>query len=141
MTTKLEKLLEKEAQLKAQIQQAKAAERTLEKKKDTRRKVLIGAAVMARVERGEWLEADLKMMMDGFLSRPHERALFDLDSDDSGSDRSPSDGQRESVAASRQKSSSTHAKKSKSSAATTATQKKKVRLPESVDDLVREFNL
>ena len=141
MTTKLEKLLEKEAQLKAQIQQAKAAERTLEKKKDTRRKVLIGAAVMARVERGEWPEADLKMMMDGFLSRPHERALFDLDSDDSGSDRSPSDGQRESVAASRQKSSSTHAKKSKSSAATTATQKKKVRLPESVDDLVREFNL
>jgi hypothetical protein len=37
MTTKLQLLLEKEAQLKAQIQLAKAAERTLEKKKDTRR--------------------------------------------------------------------------------------------------------
>lgn len=79
MATKLEKLLQKEAQLKAQIQQAKAAERTLEKKRDTRRKILIGAAVMARVERGEWPEADLLRMMDGFLSRPNERALFDLD--------------------------------------------------------------
>ena len=79
MATKLEKLLQKEAQLKAQIQQAKAAERTLEKKRDTRRKILIGAAVMARVERGEWPQADLLLMMDGFLSRPNERELFDLD--------------------------------------------------------------
>ena len=88
MATKLEKLLEKEAQLKAQIQQAKAAERTLEKKRDTRRKILIGAAVMARVQSGEWPEADLKMMMDGFLTRLHERVLFDLDdvSDRAGSD-------------------------------------------------------
>jgi hypothetical protein len=81
MPTKLELLLEKEAQLKAQIQQAKAAERTLEKKRDTRRKILIGAAVLARVERGEWPQQDLSMMMDGFLTRPHERELFDLDAD------------------------------------------------------------
>ncbi|MEL6491426.1 MAG: hypothetical protein AAFQ95_15825 [Cyanobacteria bacterium J06621_3] len=79
MATKLQRLLEKEAQLKAQIQQAKAAERTLEKKKDTRRKILIGAAVMARVQAGEWPEHDLRMMMDGFLTRPNERDLFDLD--------------------------------------------------------------
>ena len=79
MATKLQRLLEKEAQLKAQIQLAKAAERTLEKKRDTRRKILIGAAVMARVNGGEWPEADLRMMMDGFLSRPNERELFGLD--------------------------------------------------------------
>ncbi|MEL6605777.1 MAG: hypothetical protein AAFP20_21410 [Cyanobacteria bacterium J06614_10] len=83
MATKLQRLLEKEAQLKAQIQQAKAAERTLEKKRDTRRKILIGAAVMARVKSGEWPEADLRMMMDGFLTRPNERDLFDLDTADS----------------------------------------------------------
>lgn len=76
MTTKLQRLLEKEAQLKAQIQQAKAAERTLERKKDTRRKILIGAAVMARVDAGDWPMADLLSMMDGFLSRPNERALL-----------------------------------------------------------------
>lgn len=85
MATRLEKLLEKEAQLKAQIQQAKAVERTLEKKRDTRRKILIGAAVMARIERGEWPRQDLLKMMDGFLTRPHERALFDLDTRDNGS--------------------------------------------------------
>ena len=79
MTPKLEKLLQKEAQLKAQIQQAKAAERTLEKKRDTRRKILIGAAVMARVESGRWPKADLLEMMDGFLTRPDERDLFGLD--------------------------------------------------------------
>ncbi|EDX82333.1 hypothetical protein S7335_890 [Synechococcus sp. PCC 7335] len=78
MTTKLERLLEKEAQLKAQIQQAKAAERTLEKKRDTRRKILVGAAVMARVENGKWPKEDLLSMMDGFLSRPNERELFGL---------------------------------------------------------------
>ncbi len=78
MATKLDKLLEKEAQLRAQIQQAKAAERTLEKKRDTRRKILVGAAVMARVENGEWPKSDLKMMMDGFLTRPNERELFGL---------------------------------------------------------------
>ena len=79
MATKLEKLLQKEAQLKAQIQQAKAAERTLEKKRDTRRKILIGAAVMARVESGRWPKADLLEMMDGFLTRQNERDLFGLD--------------------------------------------------------------
>ena len=79
MTTKLDKLLQKEAQIKAQIQQAKAAERTLEKKRDTRRKILIGAAVMARVDSGRWPKADLLEMMDGFLTRPNERELFELD--------------------------------------------------------------
>lgn len=81
MSAKLQRLLEKEAQLKAQIQQAKAAERTLEKKRDTRRKILIGAAVMARVEHGEWPKDDLLAMMDGFLTRPNERDLFGLDGD------------------------------------------------------------
>ena len=93
MATKLEKLLQKEAQLKAQIQQAKAAERTLEKKRDTRRKILIGAAVMARVESGLWPKADLLEMMDGFLTRPNERDLFGLDDG--------SDGRGKQTAASR----------------------------------------
>lgn len=78
MSAKLERLLEKEAQLKAQIQQAKAAEKTLERKRDTRRKILIGSAVMARVESGRWPKDDLLSMMDGFLSRENERELFGL---------------------------------------------------------------
>ena len=89
MTTKLERLLEKEAQLKAQIQQAKAAERTLEKKRDTRRKILVGAAVMARVESGRWPKEDLLEMMDGFLSRPNERELFGLSGGDESAVEQP----------------------------------------------------
>ena len=93
MTTNLERLLEKEAQLKAQIQQAKAAERTLEKKRDTRRKILVGAAVMARVDSGRWPKEDLLEMMDGFLSRPNERELFGLDGGDELTVESPVEDQ------------------------------------------------
>ncbi|MEO0707578.1 MAG: hypothetical protein AAF050_18195 [Cyanobacteria bacterium J06649_5] len=78
MSTKLEQLLQKESQLKAQIQKAKALERTKEKKKDTRRKILIGSAIMAQIEAGEFSEKNLITMMDTFLSRPNERDLFGL---------------------------------------------------------------
>ena len=86
MSKKLEALLEKERKLKAQIQKAKATERTLERKRQTRRKVLIGAAVLAKVEAGLWPKEDLLAMMDGFLTRPHERDLFDLDGDGGAGD-------------------------------------------------------
>ena len=131
MATRLEKLLQKEAQLKAQIQQAKAAERALEKKRDTRRKILIGAAVMARVERGEWPDADLRMMMDGFLSRPNERELFGLD--ESG------EAVADSAAGSKRSGASTE-RKGKASAGEEKRARKRV-LPESAVDLENEFNL
>ena len=127
MATKLEKLLQKEAQLKAQIQQAKAAERTLEKKRDTRRKILIGAAVMARVESGRWPKADLLEMMDGFLSRPNERDLFGLDDG--------SDGRGEQTAASR---STVKGQAAKKPAKTSA---KKLTEPAADDDFDDDFDL
>ena len=126
MSTKLQRLLKKEAQIKAQIQQAKAAERTLEKKRDTRRKILIGAAVMARVNAGEWPESDLRMMMDGFLTRPNERALFDLDAPEGASERKAIQNSGEKK----------QAKKTKASEKVKAQ-----KLPEPDDDLVNEFNL
>ncbi|WP_089161520.1 hypothetical protein [Caballeronia sordidicola] len=49
-------------------------------KADQERKVvLVGEAVMRRLDRGEWDEADFRKMMDGVLSRAADRALFDLD--------------------------------------------------------------
>ena len=129
MTTKLERLLEKEAQLKAQIQQAKAAERTLEKKRDTRRKILVGAAVMARVDSGRWPKEDLLEMMDGFLSRPNERELFGL----SGGDEFVAE---QSVVKNGE------AKQSvKQMEIGNKTKKKARRLPEPMDELASEFNL
>lgn len=47
---------------------------------DRERKVrLVGEAVLQRLERGEWDEADFKQMMDDALARGTDRALFGLD--------------------------------------------------------------
>jgi hypothetical protein len=75
---KLEKLLEKERQLKARIQKERARLNVTERKRDTRRKVLAGAAVLSRVEDGRWPRERFLQMMDEFLDRDHDRALFDL---------------------------------------------------------------
>lgn len=44
-----------------------------------RKAQLVGEALLRRVERGEWDDADLRQMMDEYLGRPADRALFDLD--------------------------------------------------------------
>ncbi|WIE49860.1 hypothetical protein [Pseudomonas sp. GM17] len=41
--------------------------------------VLVGEAVLQRVECGDWDEADFKQMMDESVRRPADRALFDLE--------------------------------------------------------------
>jgi hypothetical protein len=79
MTSKRkENLLAKEARIKAQLKQVNSAERELNKKRETRRKVLIGAAFLAKVDRGEIPEEKLLLMMNKFLIRHDERALFGL---------------------------------------------------------------
>lgn len=70
-------------QAKAKKQQAEARKRATEQKRsraeDTRRKVLVGAAILARVERGEMAESDLADILRGFLTKDADRALFSLD--------------------------------------------------------------
>ncbi|WP_321856739.1 hypothetical protein [Paraburkholderia tropica] len=47
---------------------------------DHERKVhLAGEAILRRVERGEWDQADFLKMMNDYLERPADRALFGLD--------------------------------------------------------------
>jgi len=69
-------------QAKARKQQLEARKRAIDSKKnranDTRRKILVGAAILAKVEQGEWPKARLLEMMDPFLTRPDDRALFGL---------------------------------------------------------------
>ncbi len=69
-------------QAKAKKQQIEARKRTAEAKKkrsdDTRRKILVGAAILAKVERGEWPQDKLLAMLDASLTRADDRALFDL---------------------------------------------------------------
>lgn len=75
---KLAELLEKEAQIKAQIQAIKQRETEADRKKDTRRKILIGGAVLAKVKRGEWKEMQLHDLLNSELKADRDRELFDL---------------------------------------------------------------
>jgi hypothetical protein len=59
-----------------------------ERKRDTRRKILIGAAVLAAVDHGGVPALDslraLLRWLDDRLKRPHDRAVFDLAKRDAG---------------------------------------------------------
>jgi transposase len=70
----------KQLKLRAQRIEArkKAIESKRERKADTRRKILVGSVVMAKVAQGVIEEAQLRGWLDGELSRPDDRALFGL---------------------------------------------------------------
>ncbi len=75
-------LEEKLKQAKALKQKAEARLKATETKQkradDTRRKILVGAAILAKVERGEWPKAKMLEMMGQQLTRPDDLALFEL---------------------------------------------------------------
>ena len=79
-TDKIAQLEEKLRQLKAREQAVEARQRTLEsrrkRKDDTRRKILVGAIVLAKVEQGELDAARLRGWLDAALTRDDDRALF-----------------------------------------------------------------
>ena len=78
MTTQLEKLKLKEAQLKARIQNLEAGQKTRERKKDMQRKILFGAYMLQLVKEGDAVALELQAKLDGYLTRDHDRALFEL---------------------------------------------------------------
>ena len=80
MNKRLEEFTKRRDQISAQIQALKAREQAEERKRDTRRKVLIGAAVLERVKSGKWPEERLLAMMDEFLTKELDRQLFRLPS-------------------------------------------------------------
>jgi hypothetical protein len=76
---KLQKLLEQREVVTARIRREKGKERTRKRKDDTRRKILAGAGVLERAERDGAFKAELASLLDGFLVRADDRALFGLD--------------------------------------------------------------
>jgi hypothetical protein len=85
MATIEERIAELETRLKqerAKKQHLEARRRAAESKAkrsiETRRKILVGAAILAKVERGEWPQDKLIAMLDASLIRADDRALFDL---------------------------------------------------------------
>lgn len=68
----------REAQLRARKRRLESAERARERKLRTRRLILMGSWMEHVVERDEAARERLMRQLDGFLSRPRDRALFDL---------------------------------------------------------------
>lgn len=73
---------EKLKQLKAQKQQIEARKRAAAAKvirqRETRRKILVGAMVLEMMQRDENTHQRFMERLDGYLMRPHDRALFGL---------------------------------------------------------------
>ncbi|KAF7963677.1 hypothetical protein AWV80_07065 [Cupriavidus sp. UYMU48A] len=71
------------------LEEIKEARRTEEKKRrkaykqiraERQRKImLVGEAVLGRLERGAWDDTEFREMMDEALTRTADRVLFDLD--------------------------------------------------------------
>jgi hypothetical protein len=82
ITENIERLEERLKQLKAKRQRLEARKRTLESRRsrrdDTRRKILVGAVVLAKIDQGVFDAAVLNGWLDAALSRADDRALFDL---------------------------------------------------------------
>ncbi|HEX3837720.1 MAG TPA: mobilization protein [Steroidobacteraceae bacterium] len=86
MTPKIDEriagLEEKLKQLKTRQARAEARQRALlsrrARKDDTRRKILVGAVVLAKVNQGVLEGSVLNGWLDGALSRAEDRALFGL---------------------------------------------------------------
>jgi hypothetical protein len=56
-----------------------------ERKDDTRRKILVGAVVLAKVKQGGLSDAELREWLEGALKRADDRALFGFDAGNRGS--------------------------------------------------------
>ena len=75
LETKLKQLKTRQARIEAR---KKALLSRQARKDDTRRKILIGATVLARIDRHELDHADLEAWLEAHLIRPEDRALFEL---------------------------------------------------------------
>jgi septal ring factor EnvC (AmiA/AmiB activator) len=81
-TEKIDALEQRLKQLKVQRQRTEARKRTHEarrtRREDTRRKILVGAIVLAKVDQGVMDAEQLRGWLRAALTREDDRALFDL---------------------------------------------------------------
>lgn len=75
---KLKLLIEKREAVNAQIKKEQGKLRAVERKSDTRRKVLAGAAVLEWAKRDSEFSSRLMTELKTFLVREDDRALFGL---------------------------------------------------------------
>lgn len=82
---------ERLARLRSEKNRLMARATQSERKRDTRRKILIGGAVLAAIDRegvpAMRTSAELLQWLDARLARPHDRAVFELASREDSPDR------------------------------------------------------
>ncbi len=76
--SRLKQLIEKKNAVVARIKQEEGKIRAVERKSDTRRKVLAGAAVLEWAQRDSEFSSRLIMELRNFLVRDADRELFGL---------------------------------------------------------------
>jgi len=88
-------LQQKLTQLKLRQERLDARKRAIdalrERKAATRRKILVGGIVLAKVEHGEIDHEQFRGWLDQALTRPEDRVLFGLPVSESGPGAHPSD--------------------------------------------------
>ena len=77
-TERLRKLEKSAARIRAELQRVKGRAAQEARKRDTHRKILVGAMVLDQVQRGEWPEERFLAALDKFLDKDRDRAVFDL---------------------------------------------------------------
>lgn len=75
--TRLEILKKQQDQLKAKIQALEASEFAKERKRETRRKILVGAYYLDKMRADDKFN-ELVSLMDTYLNRDYDRVLFNL---------------------------------------------------------------
>ncbi|MCK4608206.1 MAG: mobilization protein [Gammaproteobacteria bacterium] len=77
MKERLEKLKQQKDALTARIQKIESRAQAKERKLDTRKKILVGSYYLNEAAKNNSM-AELKQLMDQYLTRNSDRALFDL---------------------------------------------------------------
>ena len=79
MNKQLEALEKRRADINRKIQRIKHAEVKKKRQEETKRKILIGALIQNQIKNGKYNEELMLKALDEFLTRDHERALFNLE--------------------------------------------------------------
>ena len=88
--TRIHSIDERLARLRARRERLLARAGHAERKRDTRRKILIGGAILAAIDRDGvptmQSTTELRRWLDARLARPHDREVFGLDAGDLAKD-------------------------------------------------------
>lgn len=75
---RVKKLEEAQARLNAELQRARGRLAQEQRKKETRRKILVGSAYLEAADKDPKLMAELRKGLDEFLKNDRDRELFEL---------------------------------------------------------------